>query len=302
MLDFEEFIEEVKNRIVEYLEEYPIETVEIHQVLKNNGVLETGLVILLKGSNISPNIYLESYYQLYTEGHLVEELLADIAAAYIFAKEQVEDKEYEPYDAKQAEKHLFIRLINQEQNEELLQKCPYIPYLDLAITFRYIILSDGERIGSALVSFDDMKRWGYDLGTLYKHALSSMRALFEPRTVSLEKMLRERMAEFEEDICDIDNPLYVLTNDIGMNGASFMLYDDVLETFAREQKSSFYILPSSIHEVLLLPEKEEMNVAFLAETVREVNRMAVAKIEYLSDSVYRYDFNSKCVSICELEG
>ena len=61
-------------------------------------------------------------------------------------------------------------------------------------------------------------------------------------------------------------------------------------------------MPSSIHEVLLLPEKEEMNVAFLAETVREVNRMAVAKIEYLSDSVYRYDFNSKCVSICELEG
>lgn len=298
MLEFEEFIEEVKLRIPEYLEQFPIENVEIHQMLKNNGVLETGLVILLESSNISPNIYLEHYYELYKDGHMFEEILADIATAYIFAKEQVADKEYVPYDEEQVRKHLFIRLVNQEQNEDFLQKCPYIPYLDLAITFRYIVISDGERIGSVLVSFEDMERWKFDLETLYEYALSNMRNMFEPRMVRLEEMLRERMEDLEEEIPDIENPLYVLTNDIGMNGASFMLYEDILETFAREQESSFYILPSSIHEVLLLPEKESIDVDFLAQTVCDVNRLAVAKIEYLSDSVYRYDFATKRISIC----
>lgn len=298
MLEFEEFIEEVKAGISEYLVQFPIEKVELHQMLKNNGVLETGLVIVLSNSNISPNIYLEHYYELYKDGHMMEEILADIATAYIYAREQVEDREYEPYDAQQIKKHLFIRLVNQEQNEEFLQKCPYIPFLDLAITFRYIVISDGERIGSALVSFEDMDRWGYDLQTLYEHARSNMRQMFEPRMVRLEDMLKERMEELEEDIPEVENPLYVLTNDIGMNGASFMLYEDLLENFANEQNSSFYILPSSIHEVLLLPEKESVDVDFLAQTVCDVNRLAVAKIEYLSDSVYRYDFATKQVSIC----
>lgn len=299
MFDFEEFIEEIKTHIGDYLEELSIESVEIHQVLKNNGVLETGLVIKQENNNVSPNIYLEHYYMRHKGGFSMDEILMDIASAYRFAMEQIECRDYLPLDEKQVKRNLFIRLVNQAQNETFLCSCPHIPYLDLAITFRYMLISDGERIGSALVRFEDMEHWGFSLEELYEYAMTNMRAMFVPRMVSLQEMLLERMGEWSDinDLC-YEYPLYVLTNDIGMNGASCMLYEDILEDFANLIHDSFYILPSSIHEVLLMPEAKAVDVDCLAQTVRDVNRLAVSKIEYLSDSVYYYDFVSKRVSIC----
>lgn len=299
MLEFEDFIEEIKGSIKEYLCQYPIEKIEVSQMLKNNGVVETGLIVRMEESQIAPNIYLEYYYKLYKDGKDISEILSDITEAYLYAWDQVKDKEYTPYNEEQIQKKLFVRLVNQAQNEEFLKEYPHIPYLDLAITFRYVVLADGDKIGSAIVSYDDMARWGYDLQTLYKYALGNMRAMFCPKLLPLDEMLAEKFDELGiEDAPEASENLYVLTNEFGMNGASFMLYEDILNSFSVKMNQNFYILPSSIHEVLLVPDIEGVDVGFLADTVREVNAVAVAKMEYLSDSVYYYDSGMKRVSIC----
>ena len=91
-------------------------------------------------------------------------------------------------------------------------------------------------------------------------------------------------------ITDMEIPLFVLSNGDYMNGASVMLYKDPLRDFANYMGHDLYILPSSIHEVILLLDDEYVQSSEeLREMVRETNRMVVDQEEVLSDHIYHYD-------------
>lgn len=96
--------------------------------------------------------------------------------------------------------------------------------------------------------------------------------------------------------------VYMLTNDTGINGAFCLLYDDVIKNFAKEQNWNVYILPSSVHELMLVPEQEDTALEFLAELVVEANQTAVGLIDLLSDNIYYYDRDRDEISIYEAEG
>jgi hypothetical protein len=83
--------------------------------------------------------------------------------------------------------------------------------------------------------------------------------------------------------------LYVLTNDCRINGAACMLYENMLKDFADRIGSNLYILPSSIHEVIILPKFAMFNKQELINMVRDVNSEGVAVDEVLSYTVYEYD-------------
>lgn len=102
--------------------------------------------------------------------------------------------------------------------------------------------------------------------------------------------LRDLLMEMNQDITDFaDTPLYVLTNESRLFGAAAIVDKKVLESFAKEHGSGFYIIPSSIHEVLLFL-SEDLNVGErLAEMVHEVNSTEVSPEEVLSDHVYYFD-------------
>ena len=82
--------------------------------------------------------------------------------------------------------------------------------------------------------------------------------------------------------------LYLLTNQMGYNGAAAILYEGVLKNFAEEVGKDLILLPSSIHEVLLLPDNGDSDYEALSALVREVNEAQVRREEWLSDHVYRY--------------
>ena len=92
------------------------------------------------------------------------------------------------------------------------------------------------------------------------------------------------MSEFEVLI-----PMYVMTNEQQINGATVLLYDDVMKEFAHQMNSSFFILPSSIHELILVPAEEFEDPSCLSELVKEANYSIVSLGDILSDSVYYYD-------------
>ena len=84
-------------------------------------------------------------------------------------------------------------------------------------------------------------------------------------------------------------PMYVLTNQSHLNGASALLYKDILRDFAHSLEENFYILPSSIHEVILVPANGIMSKNSLELMVKDVNQKEVSPMERLSDHVYFYD-------------
>lgn len=294
-MEFKEFLEQVQDRIPDYLLQFNIDSIRLERVLKNNGVVCTGLVIGLEGENVSPNIYMEYYYSLVKKGEAMEKVLEAIASEYKTARQRMEVQEQFELDKNKLKDRVFLRLVNYEKNKELLEDCPYIPFNDLAITFRYLVNINDEGISSALINNQELKLWEVNLEYLMKYARENTLRLFPPMIRSMKEMLSE-MCSFVGELPE--NPtIYVLSNKQCINGATCLIFKEVLEDFAKKLKTDFYILPSSIHEVLLVPIKEVWNRDELLELVRNVNENVLEQMDFLSDNIYIYDRTKGAVYI-----
>lgn len=285
-MEFKEFLNVVKDKLPDYLLQYDIEDIHVNTVSKNNGRKFTGIAIAVKDEQISPNIYMDYYYMLYTEGKDMNHILELITEEYIKARENINGYEFKCIDNMDIQNNIFLKLINFEKNQEILADCPYIKYEDLAITFRILLKSDDSGIASACMRNKEFDKLNMDIDSLYNIAKENTRRLFPPVLQRLDKMIFDKYSDMCESPQGMD--LYVLTNNQGINGAIYMSYEDIISDFAKEH-GSFYILPSSIHEVILFPREQDESREELSEMVMEINRYVVADTEYLSDSVYFYD-------------
>ena len=322
---YQEFLNYIKDNLVDYMkdrlkskeddsrfEEHAYE-VELHKVVKNNGIVLDGIAIRIDGANISPNIYLNSYYENYQMGRPVTSIMEEIVYLYEQAKEESDIDIVDILDYKTAKNKIFIRLVNYERNKEQLEQCPHKRYLDLAITFRYIASKDSCGLASSLISNQEFENWNVDLEELYQIALFNTMREFPWRMDSLAKVVTEcfrskmsdelpeellqELAFLEERECGVN--MFVLTNETGVNGATCILYENVIMQFAKVQESNVFILPSSIHEVMLVPESEETDAELLSSLVREANQSAVGLIDLLSDYIYYYDLDKNEITLYE---
>ena len=285
-MEFKQFLNVVKDKLPDYLLQYDIEDIHINTVSKNNGRKFTGIAIAVRDEQMSPNIYMDYYYMLYSEGKDINHILELITEEYRTARENINGYDFKSVENMDIQNNIFLKLINFEKNRELLADCPYIKYEDLAITFRILVKSDDSGIASACMSNREFLKLNIDIDSLYNIAKENTRKLFPPVLQRLDQMMYD---EFP-DICGVPSgmDLYVLTNNQGINGAVYMSFEDIICDFAKKH-GSFYILPSSIHEVILYPKEQDEAREELSEMVMGINRYVVADTEYLSDSVYFYD-------------
>lgn len=317
-MNYQEFLEYIKENLAEVLEykedicksgnskeenkERESYKVELHKITKNNGIVLDGITIRKKGECISPNIYLNSYFEYYQMGKPLSVIMEEIIYRYQKAKEE-NFKIVDVRDFGAVKEHIVLRLVNYKKNKEQLKKCPHKKYLDLAVTFRYIASKDRIGIASSLISNTEFEAWNIELDELYQMALFNTMKEFPWQMDSLAKVIADCLKNKNPDIlpkemlADIEKfedkenrvNMYVLTNDTGINGATCILYDNVIKHFAKVQDANIFILPSSIHEVMLVPENVETEPEFLANLVVEANNSAVGLIDLLSDNIYYYD-------------
>lgn len=287
-MDFTMFCETVRDRIAEYLLQYEIETIRIEHVRHNNGIEHTGLVITKQGESVSPTIYLEQYYNAMKKDiKTFEEILCLIAQEYNRICVRIEAQGEMEINMEQVEKNVFLRLINYEKNSGMLENCPYIPFHDMAITFRYLVKMDEEGIASALLDFDALKRSKLSVEELYCAAKDNTIRLFPPFVRRLDEFLQER---YPQNIQYPEEPeIYILSNQQFIYGATMMIYKDVIAAIAEQTGKSMYIIPSSVNEVLLCFTETRTEREMLENTLQEVNEFVVSDMDYLSDAVYFYD-------------
>lgn len=299
-MDLFNFAEKVRDNIMAGWTSDEIEP-EIIKVTKNNDVELTGIVFKKKNNNVCPTVYLELYYEMYNQGTDFEDILYAIRDTY-------EKSEYEADCLGKSFVHLeknldsvIFRLVNYEKNKKMLNDAPYIPFHDLAITFRWILKKDDKGMASALVTNADMEKWNISVSKLYEAACKNTRICF-PYTI---ESILEKLAHMKDEDVDLDeighyenkgNVLYVLSNDDFLNGASAMLYPGVMESCAEIAGGSIYIIPSSVHEIIFINESEA-NPDELKLTLNEVNSSIVSETDILSDNIYYYDRESKKISI-----
>lgn len=302
-MGFEAFVEAMRERLQD---RYPDCNIRVGHADKNNGVHLTGIVILPEGQNAAPNIYMESFYSDYLAGRRMEDL-ADAAARFYEGNKLQEDFMLPDMTDFEAVKGLIcFRLINRERNRERLEKMPHRDFLDLAVIY-FVPVTVGVGMGGSITIKDYIYRlWQTDEETVYRYALENTRRLYPATLQSMEDVIREMMGDdapaglFSERNGVPAIPLYVLRCYRGdMSSAAAMLYDDILREFGR-QHGNFYILPSSIYEVLLMPAGPgPADASFVCPMVRDVNRAQVAPEEVLSDNAYFYHADTGVIDILE---
>ena len=270
--------------------------VEVKKVRKNNGILLHGLLISSKEQNVVPTIYLESFWEAYESGLSFEEVIRRLLCVYRRDTPQgIVDMEFFRHYEKVKDRVCF-RLIGRSGNEELLKEIPYIEFLDMAVCFYYAYQGKSLGDGSILIHHSHMKMWGVCAEDLFRQAQANTPTLFHWECTTLDEVLKEitgddlfdRKPSMPEPL-----PMRVLSNSQKVHGAASILYPGVLESLAANAGCNFYIIPSSIHEVILLPDKKEISADELKQMVFIVNSTQVAPEEVLTDSLYYYDAEKK---------
>ena len=184
--------------------------------------------------------------------------------------------------------------INKAWNEDSMSGIPHMDFLDLVLYCRIIIDKNENGVASMTVQKHMLKEWEISEEELWEAAFSNLKTEeFEIKDVNevLRFIFPERDLTGLPDKNKFESALYVLTNKYQNRGAIGMLRTDLLEKFAEWSGCDLYILPSSIHEVLLLRD-DEIPVDELRRMVRSVNRGVVDEMDRLSDEVYHYQIGS----------
>ncbi|MDE6364623.1 MAG: hypothetical protein K2O40_01250 [Lachnospiraceae bacterium] len=271
----------------------------LNDVTKNNGVVLRGLTVTQDDSNISPTIYLNNYYEEYIKGRAtLLNVVNDVMDTYQRNKvNQSVDMRYF-LDYERVKDSVVYKLINTEKNKELLEDIPHIEFMDLSIVFQCMVAQEDIGTASILIHNVHLKLWDVSIGKLYQAAKENTQRIQKYEIRSITEVLREiTRAEnpdgFDDDSCMEDFsdgvPMYVLSNERRVEGAACMLYPNLIRDFAEAMGSSFYIIPSSIHELLLLPTEHIEECGEIKNMIREINDTQVSIEEMLSYSLYLYD-------------
>uniref|UniRef100_UPI00405656AA DUF5688 family protein n=1 Tax=Agathobacter sp. TaxID=2021311 RepID=UPI00405656AA len=289
-MNYQEFIAYIKNSISKRLANG--QTVVVEPITKNNGTVYDGMVIIDPCINISPTIYLNPYYSHYLSGVPITDICDTIFAAY---EQNLPTKNFDLslfQDFSKAKTHIIMKLINYEKNVSLLQDIPHIPYLDMAITFACMIADFRNELGTVTIHQKHLQAWGIAKEELYAIAKENTPILL-PHLFEHMKNIATNLAELETPLIN-QVPLYILSNCAKVHGASCILYEDLLDKLAWQLGSDLILIPSSIHEFLVLPSKESaMDADSYNHMIREINKTQLSSDEILSDHIYYYNRNTK---------
>lgn len=293
MENFEAFAEIIKKRILDFMpEEYRTASVEIKHVFKNNDEERNGISIRKEEWATAPVLYLEGYYQMLWEGNTETEILERIARDYSDHDRGVpQDIEELIPDFETAKERLWIRLAGKESNQKRLEEYIYkeVEGTDLVATFQLCVNIPGQKKGNISVDKQILKKWGCSVDSLYEAALDNMVHRIPAQVMELESVLTGKDAPKKpEEVSCQSNGLYILRNAGEKYGAAALLYPGVLQALAENSGADLFLLPSSIHEMLVV-KVDGMEAKELQRIVIEVNRNELKREDILSNQVYRYD-------------
>ncbi len=292
-MEFKEFEEKMAGLLRERFGETA--QISVQDILKNNGVTRRGIRVVTGEERFTPVLYLDTAYERYLAGETAGEIfeglmehndsqIREMETAWDFQPEQFADYSY-------VKEYLRLRLVNYGKNTELLRDMPYVRWNDLAVIFYYEI-GDGQ--AQIQINNRHLALWEETVETLYQDAMENMKNSVPDELFPLSDLIGRKASSWMGE----EPPIYVLTNSTGRYGAAAMLYTGKIRELADSTGTDLVILPSSLNEVLLVPDLEEKRQTY-RETVGGVNRTVLEPEEVLSDNVYLYSREKDAVELLE---
>lgn len=299
------FAEDVVEKIHRYLPgEYDSVQCEVKVVLKNNGIRMTGIEFQREGSSISQIIYLEPFFEDIRQGKETETVLKNIADSYIqnvSTECMAVINEQQLIDLESVRQSIEPVLVHTAENREMLGQMPHRKIADLSLYYKIVFQDQGNDMQASMnITNGHMKQWGVTEQELYHQAVTNMECretnTLTPMGDVLASMFtgkgeeRNLLTEGSVECAKLPQEgFYVLTNERRIYGAALLAVPGVMEKVDQLFPEGYYILPSSLHEVLIIEKDKNLSAKELGEMVREVNRAEVSPQERLSDCVYEYD-------------
>lgn len=300
-MEYSMFIQRVCEAVkAELSEDYDV---FLSENIKNNGVSLWAVNIKESEEKAAPVIYLEEYYEKYkTDIYDIKTIAKEVIDCYFKHKDDIEFDIDIFKDFAKVKNNIRCRLINREENFAFLRGVPYEEFLDLAIVFYCIFNETSTYTQSFVITNAHLELWKINFEVIKTVALENTKkySYFNISAMSrlLHELFRKQLFEGEligdDEILEYmqseikDNGMYVLTNRQKLFGAVGIIYGDVLRRFADIVEKDLYIIPSSIHEVIIMPYVKESDINEINRIIEEVNMNNVQEEERLSGHVYMY--------------
>lgn len=306
-MEYREFLDALQDEIRKRLgDDY---TVTIREVTKNNSKKYDCIYIMPDNENISPAIYVDTYYKEYQMGRDLESVVIKIIDFYFSSKADGSNRLYNLSDIDNYDKvkeRIVARMVNRDMNEEMLLTCPHKEILDFAITFHYLVPNSEkshENEASVRINDEIFNLWNVDFEEFANRAFENTIRLEPPTFTPMAKVL-DRIAsklkfvrnEVEKEIrykCDA----FVLSNNSGFYGSTAMLYNGLLREIASAFDDNLLLLPSSVHEMLVVRFEDKSVLPQYLKMVEQVNDTQLEVTDLLSYNIYVYDKNEDKIKI-----
>lgn len=304
-MDYETFKQEMTEDLKQRLYERGIEDVEMsfHFVEKANLNYES-LTIRQEGSNVGVNFNIEYAFAEYELNENYEDVLAEATHVIMQGIENapsVDTSKFNDYEV--MKEKLSIEVISAETNAGLLTKVPHERMEDMAVVYRFVLDSDDTGRTSMLVTNNMMDRMGITYEQLKADALENAPEIRPAVIQGMSEVMKELMGEEAFEMLglreDQEEMMYIATVPDKILGAGVLAYQDFMDQAAEKLGGDFFILPSSINEILLVPDNGDKEADDLRDMVREVNATQVSPEEKLTDSVYHYDSREHIFELAE---
>lgn len=295
--DHNNFIEKVEKNIKNYLpKDYKNAEVLIQETIKNNDEKLTGLLVKKPEQNIGLRIYIDNYYKEHLEGADFEEIIKGIANDIVSCEIPNFDVK-QIYDYENIKSKLKIQLCDPELNSNNIKDKPFTQVGDLAALYKVNVFSDERGQGIMPVTSQMLDVWKVDVHKLHQDALNSpienkyclhrMEDIIG-ELVELSSYTENLLEKTRSEISPDEDRMYVLTNNTRTDGASALINEKVMKKVG-ELIGSCYVIPSSIHECILIPDDGMMKAEELEKMIGEVNLQELLPNEILSYKAQYYD-------------
>lgn len=285
-MTFNEFTEAVVEKMAEYLPEYGLEgkVLGVKEVIKVGVPAHTGVYI---EGGFSPIVNLNAAYETFSTDiesaarECLDVFAENLQSADVKRVSEIAQNCMTDYEA--WKNRLFLAIANTEKSAEALRSVPHIEFFDLSIYCRVLLeegMRDGEKVHETMVVTNEM---------LEKFGISKEDLFNEACGIS-EKTAPAFMLDLGSAVGQQETPALVLTNEMSHYGAAAFFYTGKMAEIGQRFNCNYAILPSSIHELVLTPVKDEVDLRNLVRTVRGINASdAVSEEDFLSDNIYYFN-------------
>lgn len=266
--------------------------ISVHPIRNSHIVQQYGLMIRMGNETVIPIFYLGDAWKKFEGGMEIKAVLGDLVQEYLKYRDIQKyihvDTSME-YDV--VKDRVVYQVLNKEANRNSLRERVYTDmgqgFVKVYAIHRKLDVFGTE--GSIAITHDVVKRFGYDVEEIREAAEENTPRIYPAVFVPIGQMLGDAGQEESPGYNPAEIELHVLANAVAYRGAGALFYPGMQEKIAEQLGGNYYVLPSSLHEVLIVPEKPGMEVRELEQKVRRINRETVSKEDFISNKVLFYD-------------